>query len=101
MSSWDILLQQIINGVSLGAIYSLLALGFTIVYGIIELINFAHFNVFMVGSFIALWMMQALGFVGQAEVLYGLPLVGVLLLVLFVPRTVPTSLQPIGSFGFT
>jgi len=52
------------------------------VYGIIELINFAHFNVFMVGSFIALWMMQALGFVGQAEVLYGLPLVGVLLLVL-------------------
>ena len=62
--------------------YSLLALGFTMVYGIIELINFAHFNVFMVGSFIALWMMQALGFVGQAEVLYGLPLVGVLLLVL-------------------
>ena len=82
MSSWDILLQQIINGVSLGAMYSLLALGFTMVYGIIELINFAHFNVFMVGSFIALWMMQALGFEGQAEVLYGLPLVGVLLLVL-------------------
>ena len=82
MSSWDILLQQIINGVSLGAMYSLLALGFTMVYGIIELINFAHFNVFMVGSFIALWMMQALGFVGQAEVLYGMPLVGVLLLVL-------------------
>ena len=69
MTSWDILLQQIINGVSLGAMYSLLALGFTMVYGIIELINFAHFNVFMVGSFIALWMMQALGFVGQAEVL--------------------------------
>jgi len=82
VSSWDILLQQIINGVSLGAMYSLLALGFTMVYGIIELINFAHFNVFMVGSFIALWMMQALGFEGQAEVLYGLPLVGVLLLVL-------------------
>jgi branched-chain amino acid transport system permease protein len=82
MDFGDILLQQIINGVSLGAMYSLLALGFTMVYGIIELINFAHFNVFMVGSFIALWMMQALGFVGQAEVLYGLPLVGVLLLVL-------------------
>jgi branched-chain amino acid transport system permease protein len=82
VSSWDILLQQIINGVSLGAMYSLLALGFTMVYGIIELINFAHFNVFMVGSFIALWMMQALGFAGQADVLYGLPLIGVLLLVL-------------------
>jgi branched-chain amino acid transport system permease protein len=82
VSSWDILLQQIINGVSLGAMYSLLALGFTMVYGIIELINFAHFNVFMVGSFVALWMMQAMGFVGQSEILYGLPLIGVLLLVL-------------------
>ena len=50
MSFQDILLQQIINGLSLGAMYSLLALGFTMVYGIIELINFAHFNVFMVGS---------------------------------------------------
>ena len=75
MNSWEILLQQVINGVSLGAMYSLLALGFTMVYGIIELINFAHFNVFMVGSFIALWVMHALGFFGQSEVLYGLPLV--------------------------
>jgi len=84
VSSWEILLQQVINGVSLGAMYSLLALGFTMVYGIIELINFAHFNVFMVGSFIALWVMHALGFFGQSDVLYGLPLVGVLLFVLIV-----------------
>ncbi|HUK08405.1 MAG TPA: branched-chain amino acid ABC transporter permease [Stellaceae bacterium] len=84
MNSWDILLQQIINGVSLGAMYSLLALGFTMVYGIIELINFAHFNVFMVGSFIALWLMQAMGIVGQSTILYGLPLIGVLVLVLVV-----------------
>src|SRR3984957_19962625 len=84
MSFQDILLQQIINGLSLGAMYSLLALGFTMVYGIIELINFAHFNVFMVGSFIALWVMHALGFFGQSEVLYGLPLGGVLLFVLIV-----------------
>jgi branched-chain amino acid transport system permease protein len=78
----DILLQQVINGLSLGAMYALLALGFTMVYGIIELINFAHFNIFMVGSFIALWLMQALGFSGQSQILYGLPLIGVLLLVL-------------------
>jgi branched-chain amino acid transport system permease protein len=84
VNSWEILLQQVINGVSLGAMYSLLALGFTMVYGIIELINFAHFNVFMVGSFIGLWVMHALGFFGQNEVLYGLPLVGVLLFVLIV-----------------
>ena len=79
MSSFDVLLQQIINGLSLGAMYSLLALGFTMVYGIIQLINFAHFNVFMVGSFVALWVFQAMGFAGQSQVLYGLPLIGVML----------------------
>src|SRR5579863_7272061 len=82
MSFSDVLLQQVINGVSLGAMYSLLALGFTMVYGIIELINFAHFNIFMLGSFIALWVMQAMGIVGQGTVLYGLPLIGVLLVAL-------------------
>jgi branched-chain amino acid transport system permease protein len=82
MSTADLLLQQVINGVSLGAMYALLALGFTMVYGIIELINFAHFNVFMVGSFVAMWIMGAMGIVGQNEVLYGLPLVGVLLVTL-------------------
>jgi branched-chain amino acid transport system permease protein len=78
MSFFDVLLQQIINGVSLGAMYSLLALGFTMVYGIIELINFAHFNVFMVGSFVGLWVLEAMGFSGQSQVLYGFPLIGVL-----------------------
>jgi len=84
MSVFDVLLQQVINGVSLGAMYALLALGFTMVYGIIELINFAHFNVFMVGSFIALWVFEAMGFSGQSQVLYGLPLFGVLLVGLVV-----------------
>src|ERR1700693_1837521 len=79
MSVLDVLFQQIINGVSLGAMYALLALGFTMVYGIIELINFAHFNVFMVGSFVAMWVFEAMGFSGQSQVLYGLPLIGVLL----------------------
>ena len=80
----DLLLQQTINGLSLGAMYSLLALGFTLVYGILELINFAHFNVFMVGSFIALWVLQAFGISGQAVILTGLPLVGVLLVAFLV-----------------
>jgi branched-chain amino acid transport system permease protein len=74
----DILLQQIINGLSLGAMYSLLALGFTMVYGIIELINFAHFNVFMVGSFIAMWALQLIGITGQASLAGGAHLAGVL-----------------------
>ena len=79
MTTFDLLLQQTINGLSLGAMYSLLALGFTLVYGILELINFSHFNVFMVGSFIALFVLQSFGLSGQEVILTGLPLVGVLL----------------------
>ncbi|CAM5196669.1 High-affinity branched-chain amino acid transport system permease protein LivH [Ureibacillus acetophenoni] len=43
-------LQQLVNGVSLGSIYALIALGYTMVYGIIKLINFAHGDVFMLGA---------------------------------------------------
>jgi branched-chain amino acid transport system permease protein len=46
------ILQQIINGISLGSIYALIALGYTMVYGILRLINFAHGDIFMVGAFI-------------------------------------------------
>jgi branched-chain amino acid transport system permease protein len=84
MSFSDLLLQQTINGLSLGAMYALLALGFTLVYGILELINFAHFNVFMVGSFIGLWTLQLMGIHGQAVVMTGLPLIGVMLVALVV-----------------
>jgi branched-chain amino acid transport system permease protein len=79
MTTFDLLLQQTINGLSLGAMYALLALGFTLVYGILELINFSHFNVFMVGSFIAMAVLQMFGLTGQDVVLTGLPLMGVLL----------------------
>src|SRR5580693_5891509 len=79
MTTADVFLQQVINGLSLGAMYALLALGFTLVYGILELINFSHFNVFMVGSFVAMWILQGFGLDGQEVILYGLPLVGVLL----------------------
>jgi branched-chain amino acid transport system permease protein len=79
MTLTDLLLQQTINGLSLGAMYALLALGFTLVYGILELINFSHFNVFMVGSFIAMGTLQMFGLSGQDIILTGLPLAGVLL----------------------
>ncbi|WP_342471587.1 branched-chain amino acid ABC transporter permease [Metasolibacillus sp. FSL H7-0170] len=45
-------IQQLVNGISLGSIYALIALGYTMVYGIIKLINFAHGDVFMLGAFI-------------------------------------------------
>ena len=78
VTTFDLVLQQAINGLSLGAMYSLLALGFTLVYGIAELINFAHFNVFMVGAMIAYLVLGAFGIAGQEAAMYGLPLIGVL-----------------------
>lgn len=53
--------QQIVNGISLGSIYALIALGYTMVYGIIKLINFAHGDVFMVGSFIGFYAIVGWG----------------------------------------
>ena len=78
MTDASVLLQQVINGVSLGAMYALLAIGFTLVYGIMELINFAHFNVFMIGSFLGMWALEALGLTGQSQVLTGMALIGAL-----------------------
>ena len=49
-------LQQLINGLTLGSIYGLIAIGYTMVYGIIGMINFAHGDIFMIGAFIALAM---------------------------------------------
>jgi branched-chain amino acid transport system permease protein len=56
----DILLQQIINGLVQGSVYALVALGYTMVYGILGLINFAHGEVVMVGAMVALMAIQAL-----------------------------------------
>ncbi len=52
MSTQDILLQQLANGLILGSFYALVALGYTMVYGIIKLLNFAHGDLYMVGSFV-------------------------------------------------
>jgi branched-chain amino acid transport system permease protein len=54
------LVQQIINGISLGSIYALIALGYTMVYGIVKLINFAHGDIFMIGSFIGFYSITIL-----------------------------------------
>ena len=59
-------LQQLINGLALGSIYGLIAIGYTMVYGIIGMINFAHGDVFMIGSFISLVVILALGLTGGA-----------------------------------
>jgi len=61
-------LQQLINGVTLGMIYGLIAVGYTMVYGIIGMINFAHGDVFMVGAFLSLITLTALSGFGISSV---------------------------------
>ncbi|MDH4096168.1 MAG: branched-chain amino acid ABC transporter permease, partial [Betaproteobacteria bacterium] len=48
----DIFLQQVVNGLTLGSVYAIVALGYTMVYGIIQLINFAHGEVVMIGAMV-------------------------------------------------
>ena len=67
------LLAQVVNGLQLGMVYSLIALGYTMVYGIIRLINFAHGDVFMVGAFV--------GFLGFSKWGLSLPVAGLVSLV--------------------
>ena len=66
----DTVLQQLINGLALGSIYGLIAIGYTMVYGIIGMINFAHGDVFMVGSFISLMLILALGLTAGASLAF-------------------------------
>ena len=56
--------EQFVNALTIGGVYALIALGYTMVYGIIELINFAHGDVFMVGAFMTYWLLSSLGFRG-------------------------------------
>jgi len=55
----EYLIQQLINGIQLGTVYALIALGYTMVYGIIRLINFAHADIFMIGVYVALFTSNA------------------------------------------
>ncbi len=71
----DIFLQQLINGLVLGSIYALVALGYTMVYGILELINFAHGEITMIGALVCLAVIGALSASGV-----GMPVVLILVL---------------------
>jgi branched-chain amino acid transport system permease protein len=75
-------LQQLINGIVLGSIYGLVAIGYTMVYGIIGMINFAHGDVFMVGAFLALTAFLALLAIGVTAVPLALFLVLIIAMLL-------------------
>jgi branched-chain amino acid transport system permease protein len=75
-------LQQLINGIALGSIYGLVAIGYTMVYGIIGMINFAHGDVFMVGAFLALTAFLALLAIGVTAIPLALFLVLIIAMLL-------------------
>jgi branched-chain amino acid transport system permease protein len=75
-------LQELVNGITSGAIYALIALGYTMVYGIIELINFAHGDIFMIGTFVCVSIFAAFGITVSSSPPTGFALVGVLLIAL-------------------
>lgn len=86
------LIQQCFNGLSLGAIYALIAIGYTIVYGIIGMINFAHGEIYMVGAYVGVVALAAMG--TQA----GAPVVTVALLI---GAAVLISVLVTGTFGYS
>jgi len=61
------LLQQIVNGLALGAVYALIALGYTMVYGILELINFAHGEIYMIGAYLGILLLTFFTTVGLTQ----------------------------------
>ncbi len=80
--NWTLFLQILVVGVTTGAIYALIALGYTMVYGIIELINFAHGDIFMIGTFVCVSIFAAFGITSTSSPPTGFALVGVLLITL-------------------
>src|SRR5213080_3936617 len=75
----SLLLQELVVGITTGAIYALIALGYTMVYGIIELINFAHGDIFMIGTLISITIFGLLGITNTSQPA-GLTLAAVLII---------------------
>ncbi|HEX7277838.1 MAG TPA: branched-chain amino acid ABC transporter permease, partial [Acidimicrobiales bacterium] len=79
---------QTVDGLTLGSIYALIALGYTLVYGVLRLINFAHSEVFMIGVFASLFAMHGLGIETGDPAKTGIGLIVTILVVLLVAMTV-------------
>ena len=72
--------QELVNGITTGALYALVALGFTMVYGVLKLLNFAHGDLYMVGAYIGFFVIQWFG--GPAKLTIAVPLLLVIMFVL-------------------
>lgn len=80
----QILAEQFINGLTIGGVYALIALGYTLVYGILTMINFAHGEIFMVGSFVGYW---TLTYLEGINLLWDRPIFSVIVAILFAVLT--------------
>ena len=65
MYTWDFFVQELVNGLTLGSVYALIALGYSMVYGILKLLNFAHGEVYMIGAFIGYGVLTVSGGAGS------------------------------------
>ncbi len=86
--NWELLVDNFwsltIGGLTAGSIYALVALGYTLVYGVLRLINFAHSEIFMIGTFGAVWALSWIGIDGTVAIKSGAALVGTVAVVIAV-----------------
>ncbi len=72
--------QQLVNGIVVGSVYALVALGYTLVYGILKLINFAHGEIYMIGAYVGIAVLSVLGSMGITQTSVALTVVLVFLI---------------------
>ena len=86
--------QELVNGITTGALYALVALGFTMVYGVLKLLNFAHGDLYMVGAYIGFFVIQWFG--GAQHLTIAVPL---LLVIMFVLAAIKKTDEPATILG--
>ena len=78
----DQFLQQLVNGLAIGGIYALVALGYTMVYGVLKLINFAHGDLFTIGAYLGMTLFVSMGLAGKVPAWAAVALVAVMVSVM-------------------
>ncbi|MCL2412209.1 MAG: branched-chain amino acid ABC transporter permease [Treponema sp.] len=92
-----IVLQQLVNGISLGSIYALIALGFSMVYGIAKLLNFAHGDVLMIGAYTGFFVLSAIG-MGLQGIVFSL-IIAMIVCVIFALSIERLAYRPLRERG--
>jgi len=69
----ELLPQQLINGLTIGSVYALIALGYTMVYGVLQLINFAHGDLFMLGAMVAVFVLAGMAVTEALPLIVAIP----------------------------